>query len=967
MSKAQLDASNRASSNFGLCCNNRNNDSADQSYDYKLGSDDPLWSTYLNEAEKWDDMMVNKWDKKMETLLLFAALFSAIVTAFVIESSQNLQPDNATITATAVVEIAALLRNRSVELPALQSPDEFQPSASAFIVNFVWFMSLCMSITVALLAGLVKQWCAMLKWDRTAPPCNQARIRQARLNKLKRWRTELVICALPVIMDAALCLFLLGLLVFLHELHYTIYLAALVITLFTMAFYFGTTLAPCFVSFCPYETAISSRKMWGYCYQLCLAIGIWICKSLRVFDIEMQADLTNYMSPCEKKEVEMASNTVPDQLTGDALNWIILHSQKPAPREMAIRAIATLESEKALKRLVSNPPGIIPQVIQSFTSRFRSSITESGVAKLELMGSIDTLSLHGRALTTLVIQALTMTQPDGHLARISEIQDPSETKIRLSKWVSDPTTQKAVRIRFEKLGSLPGDEVSEVRAWGLVGLSAWHDFTGHDKGLRFDRGKTVCRLAESLDWSLSLSLRTSVLKTLTKEFSYWTPSVVGEYRSKILSHLIGLIPTSPTVELTAKLACSLVVLTFGLNHGTTYPAVISISSSNSEAPDIEYPSNLPEVVAEYYDGRQKELLRDGQSLLLFALAGLTEYYEHCDFDKEAYENMKKVAAQFQSLDNLGKQQLITITTSKNVVITINPRAHFVNNLIVYLKQPRTPSRIQDLDEVFALLLKSINRKRQIWGLIEYGPQMIPLVVQILARTTNEELETQCLNTILSYWDSGPPLLFSRMLLFYRVPFKLVCLIKDRNQVSSPLLQPMISLVFRKLEEQARNFTHADDDLLFSCIGKILESDLLGILIVHVLNLSASSLFNETTGDSSQGSGPSIKSSLALLSTRELYKKTCPIIEREDNRLSPGELLLKRLFVAFSKIFKGDLDGFLAEKARLSPWFAHRESSITTRLDGMRHDEVTTESSDFNFDTGKGIAGITVVPCSPDPE
>ncbi|KAJ1302796.1 hypothetical protein OPQ81_003103 [Rhizoctonia solani] len=931
MSKARHNVSSGESSEFCTQSNNRIKDSNGRNYDYKLGSDDPLWPSYLNEAEKWDDMMVNKWDKKMETLLLFAALFSAIVTAFVIESSQNLQPDNAAITATAVLEIATMLRNRTADIPTPRSPDEFQPSKGAFIVNFVWFVSLCMSITVALLAGLVKQWCAMLKWDRTAPPYNQARIRQGRLNKIKRLRTELVICALPVIMDAALCLFLLGLLVFLYDLNYSIYLAALVVTLFTMTFYVGTTLAPCFVSFCPYETAISSRKMWGICYNLCLATVIWICKHLRVFDIKMEADLTTYLSPCEKKEVGMANKTIPDQLTGDALNWIILHSQKPMAREMAIRAIATLESEETLVQLVSNPPGIIPQVVQSFTSRFRLCNTENGEVRLEPTDPIDTISLHGRALTTLVTQALMVDQQECHPVRSSPLQDASEAKGRLSKWMADSTAHD-VTIRFEELANLPENDASDARAWGLVGLSAWYDFIGYDKGLRFHRGKAVYRLAECLNWSRSPSLRTSILRTLTRELSYWAPNVVGEYRSKMLSHLISLIPSSPTPEIRSQLACSLAVLTLGLNHGATYPMAISISSTTPEATWIEYYANLAEIMMEYYVGRQKELLRDGQSLLLFALTGLMEYYEYCDFDTETYTNMKNIAKQFQVLDNLGKQQPITITASKNTTITINSRAYFVNALVIYLKQARTPSHIQDLDEVFAHLLKSINRKRQVWELIEYGPQIIPLVVQILAETPNMELQTQCLSTIVSYWDSGPTLLYSRMLLFYQVLPRLVQIIKDLNQAPSPILRPMISLVFRKFEEQARNFTHTDNDLLVSCMGRMLEFDLLGIFIAHALNLSASLVFDTTPDNSPEESGSGTKSSLTLLPTKTLYEKIHAVRKWEDDRLSSGQLLLKKLFVAFDERFKGDLDQFLTDKARLRVWLTHRENSVAARRD-----------------------------------
>jgi hypothetical protein len=134
-----------------------------------------------------------------------------MVHSFVVESSQNLQPDNAAITASAMIEIATTLRilanggdiSQNITTPP-PSLDDFQPGPDAFLVNLAWFVSLSLSITVALLASLVKQWCNSFVSDRMAPPCNQARIRQARLNALKRWRTEFIVSALPVMMHAAL-------------------------------------------------------------------------------------------------------------------------------------------------------------------------------------------------------------------------------------------------------------------------------------------------------------------------------------------------------------------------------------------------------------------------------------------------------------------------------------------------------------------------------------------------------------------------------------------------------------------------------------------------------------------------------------------------------------------------------------------------------------------------------------------
>ncbi|CAE6466996.1 unnamed protein product, partial [Rhizoctonia solani] len=889
-------------------------DNLDQSYGYKLGRDDPFWPHYLEEAEKYDDMMIQKWDKKMETLLLFATLFSAIVTAFVMESSQNLQPDNAAITATAIVEITRILRNRTMDSPEgssiLDSSDDFQPSANAFIVNFAWFISLCLSITVALLAGLVKQWCNTLLWDRAAPPCNQARIRQARFNGLMYWQIELVIFALPVIMDAALGLFLVGLMAFLQDLNFIIFLASLAdlnfiiflaslaVTLLTATFYFGTTLAPCFFPFCPYETAITSPKVWGFCYQLCLAFILWVAKNFREFDEEVKADLTNYMSPAGKKEKEMADNTTPDDLTGDALNWVILHSQKPEPREMAIRAIATLDSEGALKQLVSNPPGILPQVIQSFTSCFVVNSMERGVLVLEFKRGVNhsIASLYGRALTVLVTQVLLAGSLKSQV-QYSEIElGPTH-----SKWAIDPITKEAVKTRFEHLADI---NHAETKAWALVGLSVWHDFIGFIGGLRFNQGKTVCQLAGSLDSCNRLSsiLRKEVLRTLTKEITYWAPNVSNSFQKDTLRHLINLILDAPPVE-QPQLACALAVLALNLNHSTSYPLL----------PD--YPNSQPGVLREngsgnkfskllmsYYVSGPGDLGEDGHSLLLFALTGLMEYYEHCDFNNEAYENMKKIAERFQGFDILGKLQFVNIpvaATGTNFRIkSIDLRAYFVDTLLLYLKLPRTPQHSQDIDGVLTRLLKSINPKRQSWELEEYGPQIVPLATQMLIQTKDIHLQIECLNTVISYWDSGPSLLYSRMQLFYEVPLKLLQVIKNITDLQPyPTLAPTISFIFQKIGEQTRHFnTPKDKQRLALCMDNVMSSDLLEILIdiLHISDKPEFLLLRDTYNHPERSAKDKFNPGVQLL---QILREYLRLPTREGDN---GELLIEKIIEAFDQ-------------------------------------------------------------------
>ncbi|KAJ6481528.1 hypothetical protein C8R47DRAFT_590668 [Mycena vitilis] len=59
-----------------------------------------LWSVYDSEAERYDSALVESWKADMEGMLIFSGLFPASLTAFIIESYENLiqDPGNMTVT-----------------------------------------------------------------------------------------------------------------------------------------------------------------------------------------------------------------------------------------------------------------------------------------------------------------------------------------------------------------------------------------------------------------------------------------------------------------------------------------------------------------------------------------------------------------------------------------------------------------------------------------------------------------------------------------------------------------------------------------------------------------------------------------------------------------------------------------------------------------------------------------------------
>ncbi|KAF8152068.1 hypothetical protein K438DRAFT_1687990, partial [Mycena galopus ATCC 62051] len=95
-----------------------------------------IWSTYIGEAERYDAALVGSWKADMEGMLIFSGLFSASLTAFLIESYKNLQPDSGELTVAAITQIsqqlAAIAGGGSF---VLQTAAPFTPTAASLVCN----------------------------------------------------------------------------------------------------------------------------------------------------------------------------------------------------------------------------------------------------------------------------------------------------------------------------------------------------------------------------------------------------------------------------------------------------------------------------------------------------------------------------------------------------------------------------------------------------------------------------------------------------------------------------------------------------------------------------------------------------------------------------------------------------------------------------------------------------------------
>ncbi|KZV96608.1 hypothetical protein EXIGLDRAFT_732645 [Exidia glandulosa HHB12029] len=109
--------------------------------------------------------MLDGWSKTLDILLIFAGLFSAVATAFIVESYKSLQPDFAEYTARALfILVSAPINASGVDsAPTLPDPTTFIVATRSRWINGIWFTSLSLSLAVALLCILVKQWIGQYK------------------------------------------------------------------------------------------------------------------------------------------------------------------------------------------------------------------------------------------------------------------------------------------------------------------------------------------------------------------------------------------------------------------------------------------------------------------------------------------------------------------------------------------------------------------------------------------------------------------------------------------------------------------------------------------------------------------------------------------------------------------------------------------------------------------------------------
>ncbi|KAF8870040.1 hypothetical protein BD779DRAFT_1422668, partial [Infundibulicybe gibba] len=152
---------------------------------------------------------------EIDSLLTFAGLFPAVVTAFAAESYKLLQPNPQDITSRILLNVSAQLAGRNTT----KLPSGFTPSLSSLRINVLWFLSLTFSLTVGLVGIMCKQWLRHYQQDISKPPKEALALRQFRYDSFLRCGVMVVFGVFFILLGLGLILFLAGLIEFLLDLN----------------------------------------------------------------------------------------------------------------------------------------------------------------------------------------------------------------------------------------------------------------------------------------------------------------------------------------------------------------------------------------------------------------------------------------------------------------------------------------------------------------------------------------------------------------------------------------------------------------------------------------------------------------------------------------------------------------------------------------------------------------------------
>ncbi|KAJ3533639.1 hypothetical protein NM688_g7254 [Phlebia brevispora] len=236
---------------------------------YVPGSGPTGWAGIAKTIRDVDEDKILDYKEDIDTLLVFTGLFSAVLTAFVVESYQSLSPDPMAPVVILLGRIANQTQSYTVTAGAINSTFSpapatqcaFEPSLAAVRTNQLWFASLMITLITASFAMLVKQWLRQYLAMEYTSPYERLRARQYRHPGLAAWKVFEIAGLLPLLLQLALGLFFLGMCFFTWSVNTGVGKSSTALVSGWIFSVISVTLAPLVSPRCPYKTSLLGGVM----------------------------------------------------------------------------------------------------------------------------------------------------------------------------------------------------------------------------------------------------------------------------------------------------------------------------------------------------------------------------------------------------------------------------------------------------------------------------------------------------------------------------------------------------------------------------------------------------------------------------------------------------------------------------------------------------------------------------------
>ncbi|KAJ7859381.1 hypothetical protein B0H14DRAFT_3630299 [Mycena olivaceomarginata] len=191
-----------------------------------------FWNAYKTLADEQDKEFQQKYSSDLDTALIFAGLFSAVDSAFIIQIQPELRPHHA------------------------------DPQLLVLIAQNLLYLSLFSTLLAALLAVLGKQWLMhYLSAGERGTIGARGLERQRKFDGLRRWKFDTVLQTFPLLLQIGLFFFSAALSIYLWRVHISLAIIVLSFTSLGFLSYTGLLISAVAAPDSPFQTPLAPLVM----------------------------------------------------------------------------------------------------------------------------------------------------------------------------------------------------------------------------------------------------------------------------------------------------------------------------------------------------------------------------------------------------------------------------------------------------------------------------------------------------------------------------------------------------------------------------------------------------------------------------------------------------------------------------------------------------------------------------------